>query len=87
MFPALADADVVLVLRKGVPKAGQVVLVTWDGRPGQLSLKRALHELPDGWFVVGDNAGASTDSRQLGAARVHGVVLARLWPQPTRNFS
>jgi len=37
-----------------------------------------------GWFVVGDNPFGSTDSRELGVARVLGVVTWRLWPRPGR---
>ncbi|MFJ5991009.1 S24 family peptidase [Lentzea sp. NPDC092896] len=82
MVPALRDEDVVLV-RWGVrPKPGQVVLVTWASRPGQLSVKRASHEVDGGWHVVGDNPYASTDSEHLGPAEVLGVVKARLWPRP-----
>ncbi|MDX8033478.1 S24 family peptidase [Lentzea sp. BCCO 10_0856] len=82
MAPALRDEDIVLV-RWGVrPKVGQVVLVRWAGRPGQLSVKRASHEVDGGWHVVGDNPYASTDSEHLGPAEVLGVVKARLWPRP-----
>ncbi|MDX8142955.1 S24 family peptidase [Lentzea sp. BCCO 10_0061] len=82
MAPALRDEDVVLV-RWGVrPKPGQVVLVSWASRPGQLSVKRASHEVDGGWHVVGDNPFASTDSEHLGPAQVLGVVKARLWPRP-----
>lgn len=82
MAPALKDADVLLVRRTSTVDAGDIVLVTWENRPGQLSVKRARHPEPGGWFVTGDNPRASTDSRELGAAVVHGVVLARLWPRP-----
>ncbi|MFJ8964058.1 S24 family peptidase [Lentzea sp. NPDC102401] len=82
MAPALRDEDIVLV-RWGVrPKPGQVVLVSWASRPGQLSVKRASHEVDGGWHVVGDNPFASTDSEHLGPAQVLGVVKARLWPRP-----
>ena len=89
MAPALRDADVVLVRRARTVRPGDVVLVTWARRPGQLSVKRARHRTGDGWFVTGDNTHASTDSRELGAALVHGVVVARLWPRPqrVRSFS
>ncbi|WP_373306087.1 S24 family peptidase [Lentzea cavernae] len=82
MVPALRNDDVVLVRWGAVPRPGQVVLVTWASRPGQLSVKRASHEVDGGWHVVGDNPYASTDSEHLGPAEVLGVVKARLWPRP-----
>jgi nickel-type superoxide dismutase maturation protease len=82
MVPTLRHGDVVLARRTRKPRTGDVVVVTWVTRPGQLSIKRATAPEPDGWHVEGDNALASTDSRELGPARVHGVVVARLWPQP-----
>lgn len=81
MAPALRDGDVVVARRGGVPRAGDVVVVTWVTRPGQLSIKRAVREEAGGWLVEGDNAAASTDSRELGPATVHGVVV---WPRPQR---
>ncbi len=84
MAPTLADGDVVLVRRGGSPCAGDLVVVSWTARPGQLSIKRAVRPDGDGWFVVGDNERASTDSRELGAAAVHGVIRWRLWPCPQR---
>ena len=84
MAPALKDMDTVLVRRRTTPAAGDIVLVTWASRPGQLSVKRAVRPEENGWFVTGDNTFASTDSRELGPAEVHGVVVARLWPRPQR---
>ncbi|SHG45239.1 S26 family signal peptidase [Streptoalloteichus hindustanus] len=84
MAPTLADGDVVLVRPDGVVRPGDVVLVRWVARPGQLSVKRALRAEADGWFVVGDNEFASTDSRELGPAVVLGVARWRLWPRPGR---
>jgi nickel-type superoxide dismutase maturation protease len=84
MAPTLADGDVVLARRGGRPRAGDVVVVTWVTRPGQLSIKRAVRPDGDGWFVVGDNERASTDSRELGAASVHGVIRWRVWPRPRK---
>ncbi|MFC4853569.1 S26 family signal peptidase [Actinophytocola glycyrrhizae] len=82
MVPTLKDGDVVLARNRRNPRTGDVVVVTWVTRPGQLSIKRAAGRDDLGWHVVGDNDLASTDSRDLGPAQVHGVVVARLWPQP-----
>jgi phage repressor protein C with HTH and peptisase S24 domain len=84
MAPTLRDGDVVLARRGGRAAPGAVVVVSWDARPGQLSIKRAVRPAAGGWFVVGDNDLASTDSRELGAARVHGVIRWRVWPRPRR---
>ena len=85
MSPALRDGDVVVVRRRTAPRQGDVVLVRWAARPGQLSVKRAVHDNGDGtWFVTGDNTFGSTDSRELGPAAVLGVVAWRLWPRPGR---
>ncbi len=86
MVPTLRDGDVVLVRNGRGPRTGDVVVVTWVTRPGQLSIKRAGARDGVGWHVEGDNQLATTDSRELGPAEVHGVVVARLWPRP-RRFS
>jgi signal peptidase I len=84
MAPTLRDGDVVLA-RRGAARVGDVVVVTWPQRPGQLSVKRIADAGDAGeWFVVGDNVLASTDSRELGAATVHAVVRWRVWPRPKR---
>lgn len=86
MAPTLADGDVVLVRRTTAISTRDVVLVKWAARPGQLSIKRAIHPDDGGtWFVVGDNMFGSTDSRELGPATVLGVVKARLWPRPGKT--
>jgi nickel-type superoxide dismutase maturation protease len=83
MAPTLRDGDVVLARRSEAPRTGDVVVVTWVTRPGQLSIKRVVATRDGhGWHVAGDNPNASTDSRDLGPAEVHGVVVARLWPHP-----
>ncbi len=85
MAPTLSDGDIVLAIHRD-PRPGDIVLVTWRARPGQLSIKRVVRRDGDGWHVRGDNRFADTavDSRLLGAAQVHAVVLWRLWPRPGR---
>lgn len=83
MAPTLRHGDVVLARRDREPRVGDLVVVTWVTRPGQLSIKRVVGPpSAHGWRVEGDNQHASTDSRELGPATVHGVVVARLWPHP-----
>ncbi|MEV0056932.1 S24/S26 family peptidase [Saccharopolyspora shandongensis] len=84
MVPTLRDRDVVLLRLRGSARPGDVALVRWVQRPGQLSVKRALRRDGDGWHVEGDNAFGSTDSRELGPAEVLGVIRWRLWPKPGR---
>ena len=84
MSPTLHDGDVVLATFGARARQGDVVLVGWAARPGQLSVKRAVRPDGDGWWVLGDNPFGSTDSRTLGPARVQAVVRARLWPRPRR---
>ncbi|WP_018682305.1 S26 family signal peptidase [Actinokineospora enzanensis] len=83
MAPTLTEGDDVVAVRRR-PVVGDVVLVTWDARPGQLSVKRAVRVNGGGWHVEGDNPGWSTDSRELGPARVHAVIRWRLRPRPRR---
>ncbi|WNV90553.1 S24 family peptidase [Umezawaea sp. Da 62-37] len=85
MVPAVRDGDVVVVRYGAVPETGDLVLVRWAARPGQLSIKRAREQRGSGlWQVLGDNQFGSTDSRTLGPAEVLGVVRWRLWPRPRR---
>lgn len=86
MSPALRDGDIVLVMRRDPPRPGTVALVRWPSRPGQLSVKRVTGRCGTGWWVLGDNARGSTDSRGLGPAEVLGTVLLRLWPSPGRVY-
>ncbi|WP_156756764.1 S26 family signal peptidase [Actinokineospora pegani] len=83
MAPTLADGDLVLAVRLPV-RVGHVVLVSWESRPGQLSVKRAVRAVGDRWHVEGDFAEVSTDSRVLGPATVHAVITRRLRPGRTR---
>ncbi|HET9144200.1 S24 family peptidase [Actinophytocola sp.] len=84
MLPTLVDGDLVLARIGGSVRPDDLVLVRWPQRPDQISVKRAAWREGDGWFVVGDNTVASTDSHRLGPAQVLGVIRWRLWPKPRR---
>lgn len=79
--------DVVLVVwpgRRRVQEPQETTRRVQEPQETTLSVKRAVHEVDGGWFVRGDNAFGSTDSRELGPATVVGVVTWRLWPRPGR---
>ena len=87
MTPTL-EADDWLVVRTATAdevRPGEVVVVEQPDRPGFLLVKRAVRRTPDGWWVEGDNAAASDDSRAFGAVpdtHVRARVVARYWPRP-----
>jgi nickel-type superoxide dismutase maturation protease len=80
MAPTLAPGEWLLVRRTSSPRAGSVVVVRLGGR---LVVKRAIRRSGDGWWVEGDNAAASDDSRVLGpvpGSDVVGEVRWRYYP-------
>jgi SOS-response transcriptional repressor LexA len=83
MVPALRDGDAILVRRTDRCRPGDVVVVAFPGQDG-LFVKRALRPVEGGWWVEGDNAGISADSRRFGPAQVVGRVLLRWWPRLSR---
>jgi type IV secretory pathway protease TraF len=98
MSPALQPGDFLVAVRPapdGV-RRGKIVVVARPDGPGFELVKRVAAVpgdrvgervlAPDEYWVLGDNAGGSTDSRTFGSvgmAAVRGVVLARYWP-PSR---
>ena len=86
MEPALHSGDWWLVRTVGHIRPGDVLLLRHPARPDLLVVKRAVRREPDGWWVEGDNAEWSDDSRGFGAVppdRVIGCLLIRYRRGPT----
>lgn len=90
MLPTLADGDWLICRRvrgtAGV-REGDVVVLERPDRPGLLIVKRVVRRDGSGWWVEGDNAAASDDSRLFGPVpdrHVIARVSARYWPRPRR---
>jgi phage repressor protein C with HTH and peptisase S24 domain len=84
MVPTLRDGDALLVLRHGRVRPGQVVVGRFRSRPELLVVKRAVRPESDGWWLEGDNAFVTDDSRAFGVADVIGPAILRYWPRPGR---
>ena len=82
MAPTLRHGDAVLVTRSASIRPGDVVVARFRSRPDLLVVKRVARAEGDGWWLVGDNALVTDDSRAYGVADVVGRVLARWWPRP-----
>lgn len=81
MEPTLREGDALLVRWGATAAPGALVVVRLPDRP--LSVKRAVHREPQGWWVERDNPREGTDSWALGAVPdpdVLGVVVLRYWP-------
>jgi nickel-type superoxide dismutase maturation protease len=84
MLPVLAPGDWLLVRRVAATAPGRVVVVRLGGR---LVVKRVSRRTPEGWWVVGDNAAASDDSRTYGAVPDADLVGEVRWRyRPVRSF-
>ncbi|MEU8374097.1 MULTISPECIES: S24/S26 family peptidase [unclassified Micromonospora] len=85
MSPTLRHGDAVLVRRGGRPvRPGDVVVAVFRSRPELLVVKRAVRPQEGGWWLHGDNALVTDDSRAYGVADVLGRVVLRYWPRPGR---
>lgn len=78
MLPTLAPGDRVLVCRWPRVRAGDVAVVRDPHRPVRLLVKRVESVGAAGVVVVGDNPGASRDSRAFGPVPLDRVV-GRAW--------
>ena len=97
MAPALAPGDWALTIPLRHPKVGDVVVVEHPGRPGYEMVKRLTagpgdrvgdRTLRDEWWIEGDLAEASTDSRQFGPVTSDGLkarVVLVYWPVDRRH--
>lgn len=101
MAPALLPGDSLLVLPAGpnglpwlrrAPRVGSIVIAERDGR---LDVKRVarppegISHHQDALWLIGDNASASSDSRQGGPVplrAVRGLVIFRIGPAGRRGF-
>ena len=100
MAPTLEPGDTLLVAPagphglpwlRGAPRAGSIVIVERDGR---FDIKRVAAwpddtlQTPDALWLLGDNAAASSDSRQGGPvplSALRGIVLFRTGPSGRRG--
>jgi phage repressor protein C with HTH and peptisase S24 domain len=83
MAPTLRHGDALLVRPTTVGRAGAVAVVQFGADPA-LYVKRLVRPIDGGWWALGDNAIASSDSRTYGPAHVVGRVLLRWWPRLSR---
>jgi nickel-type superoxide dismutase maturation protease len=88
MRPTLEPGDRLLLLRTRRVRAGDLVVVPDPRHPGRMVVKRVVLASATGLTVKGDNADASTDSRQFGVvplASVRGRVVYRYFPDSRRG--
>lgn len=82
MAPTLLPGDRLLVVR-GVPRVGDIVLAADPRRTGRELIKRVASIDGFGVTLRGDNPAASTDARTFGALPVGAVrwrAVLRYWP-------
>jgi signal peptidase I len=98
MAPTLAPGDRAMSVPLRRPKVDDVVIVEHPGRPGYEVVKRLVAAPggrigdrtlgPDEWWIEGDLAAASTDSRQFGPVRREALkakVVLVYWPKARRR--
>lgn len=79
MEPAVRNGEwwVVRPVRRG--RVGQVVALRHPARPDLVIVKRLARREGGGWWVEGDNADASEDSRSFGAISDDMIIGVLFW--------
>ena len=88
MRPTLEPGDRLVVWAPGAVRTGDLIAVRDPRNPARTVVKRVAAVGGEGVTVVGDNPGASTDSRTFGPVPpglVRGRVLYRYWPEARRG--
>lgn len=78
MLPSYRPGAIVVGIRRLRPRIGSVVVAELDGRE---IIKRVERVSRRGFYLVGDNANQSTDSRKYGwfaPSLIKGVVIGSL---------
>jgi nickel-type superoxide dismutase maturation protease len=78
MLPNLKPGQIVVGWQSGQSKVGDIVVVRHDGLE---KIKRVAKIVGHGVYVLGDNAGASTDSRQFGYIDQTQIIGRIIWPR------
>lgn len=78
MLPTLAPGEWWLARRTVDLSPGDLIVFRHPDREAHLVVKRAIRRERGGWWVEGDNPGASDDSRIWGAIHPD-RILGRLW--------
>lgn len=81
MAPVLTHGQVVICWRSPRVHPDDVVIVAHDGLE---KIKRIAHARTHHIYLLGDNLGASTDSRQFGWLSHSAVVGRVIWPSTSR---
>jgi nickel-type superoxide dismutase maturation protease len=83
MEPAMANGEWWVARSARRPTVGDVVLMVHPARPEALIVKRLARREEEGWWVLGDNAASSEDSRAFGPVPddlIRGVLWFRYHP-------
>lgn len=78
MLPALKAGQLVVGRQTRKLSPGDVVIVSHNGLE---KIKRIERQQGDLIYLLGDNAAASTDSRQFGWVQASSIVAKVVWPQ------
>ncbi|HVU59749.1 MAG TPA: S26 family signal peptidase [Candidatus Saccharimonadales bacterium] len=78
MLPTLRPEQLVVGIGIGAPKDGQVVILAHGGLE---KVKRIASINGETAYVLGDNAPASTDSRQFGRVPREQIIARVIWPR------
>jgi len=79
MEPGVLNDDWWLVRRTTDVRPGDVIALVHPHRPDLVIVKRIVSAGPSGWWVEGDNASASEDSRQFGSVPRSHVIGRLAW--------
>src|ERR1700761_405290 len=78
MAPTLTAGQLVVGRHTRELKPGDVVIVSHDGLE---KIKRIERQQGDLIYLLGDNAGASTDSRDFGWVQAKTIIAKVVWPK------
>lgn len=87
MVPTLVPGEWWVTLRTTSLRPGDLAVVRDPQAASRILVKRAVRVTADGWWVEGDNADASRDSRVFGpvpVTHVLGRLVVRYRPLPLR---